>query len=64
MWKKYRKKTIQEMREYVPEEDLSDISVSAKDTPKKGGMIARNAENPKDQWYVSKDFFKQNYEAV
>lgn len=64
MWKEYRKKTIQEMREYVPGEDLSNISVSAEDTPEKGGMIARNSANYSDQWYIAKDFFELNYEAV
>jgi hypothetical protein len=64
MWKKYRKITMQEMRPYIPGEDLSGISINAEDTPEKGGMIARNANNHKDQWYVSKEFFERNYEPV
>ena len=64
MWKKYRKTAIQEMRPYIPGEDLSNISVSKEDIPEEGGMIARNAKNPNDQWYVAKDFFEENYEPV
>lgn len=64
MWKKYRKTAIQEMRPYIPGEDLSGISVNAEDTPEEGGMIARNADNYEDQWYVSKAFFEKNYEPA
>jgi len=61
-WKIYRKSALQSMRPYIPGEDLTGISVSKEDTPELGGMIAINASNPKDQWYVAKDFFKKNYE--
>lgn len=61
-WKKYRKKTWQEMRPYVPGEDLTGISVSAEDILESGGMIARNPNNYKDKWYIGKDFFNANYE--
>ena len=64
MWVFYRKKNVQEMRPYIPGEDLSGISVNAEDTPGEGRWIARNRENHKDQWYVAKDFFEQNYELV
>jgi len=63
-WKTYRKTGLQEMRPYVEGEDMSGISVSAEDTPEPGGMIARNAKNNKDLWYVAKDFFEENYEEV
>jgi hypothetical protein len=61
-WKMYRKRNLQEMRPYVPGEDLSKISVNKEDTPEEGGMIARNNDNPEDQWYVGKKFFEANYE--
>lgn len=65
MWKKYRKKSLQEMRPYVPAEDLSNVSLNNEvDTPEIGGMIARNSNNHADQWYVAKDFFEKNYELV
>ena len=64
MWKKYRKTAVQEMRPYVPGEDLTGISVSPEDTPEEGGMIARNSDNHADQWYVAKDFFAKNYEEA
>lgn len=59
-WEVYRKIATQEMRPYVPGEDLSGISVSKEDTPEKGGMIARGADN-RACWYVSKRFFEENY---
>lgn len=61
-WKHYRKTRTQEMRPYVPGEDLSGVSVNGEDTPGPGGMIARNPANPNDQWYVGKKFFEDNYE--
>jgi len=64
MFKFYRKKALQPMRPYVPGEDLTGISVNKEDTPELGGMIAQNVANPKDQWYVAKKFFEENYEAV
>ena len=65
-WKNYRKRGVQAMRPYVPGEDLKaqGISVSTTDTPELGGMIARNADNPADQWYVAKKFFEDKYEAA
>jgi len=63
-WKKYIKKGIQEMRPYIIGEDLTPTSVSPEDTPEEGGMIARNKNNHKDQWYVDKDFFNLNYKEA
>ena len=64
MWKFYRKVATQEMRPYILGEDMSGISVSTKDIPEVGGMVARNSDNHEDQWYVGKDFFEKNYVAV
>ncbi len=63
-WNYYRKSALQEMRPYILGEDMSGISVSAEDTPEEGGMIARNAKNPNDQWYVARQFFLDNYEPA
>ena len=60
-WRNYIKNTPQPMRPYIPGEDLTGISVWDGDTPEDGGMIAMNPKNPKDQWYVSKEFFIANY---
>lgn len=60
-WQQYRKMNTQEMRPYVSGEDLAEVSVSPEDTPGPGGMIARNASNHKDQWYVDAAFFAENY---
>lgn len=66
-FKFYRKKQLQEMRPYVPGEDMGDISVSAPDQrlpSLDGGMIARNPQNHADQWYVAAKFFADNYELA
>lgn len=62
--KQYRKKGTQGMRPYVEGQSMEGISVSAGDTLEVGGMIAVNKDNPKDQWYVAKDFFNKNYELA
>ena len=58
-WKNYIKMEPTPMRPYVPGEDLTNISVSDQDTPEIGGMIAKDPRNPKDQWYISKKYFKK-----
>jgi len=60
MWELYRKTALQSMRPYVHGEDLTGVSVSERDTPEPGGMIARGADDGA-LWYVSKTFFDQNY---
>ncbi|HEC60896.1 MAG TPA: hypothetical protein ENI27_01425 [bacterium] len=62
-WRKYKKHSTQEMRPYVPGESLDGMSVSERDTPEKGGMIARGVDDGA-LWYVSKRFFNDNYELV
>ena len=57
----YRKAGTQPMRPYIPGEDLAGVSVSAKDSPGEGGMIACNPANPHDKWYVAAEFFRVNY---
>jgi len=64
MIKQYRKKGIQPMRPYIIDEDMTGISVSPKDIPEIGGMIAINRDNINDKWYVAKAFFEANYEEV
>jgi hypothetical protein len=64
-WTQYRRKGVAEMRPYRPGEDLTGISVSdVDDPPEPGGMIARNPANHKDQWYVARQYFQDNFEAV
>lgn len=64
-WNKYKRTNIAEMRYYVRGEDLSGISVSPEDDPETDmGMIARNPENHKDQWYVARKYFEDNFEEI
>ena len=64
-FKKYRRTNIAEMRPYIKGEDLTDISVSDVDKPISDmGMIARNPKNHKDQWYVARKYFEDNFEQL
>ena len=63
-FKLYRKKDLQQMRPYVPGEDMEGISVSSGDRLEAGGMIAQAKDDPADQWYVSKEYFQKTYELV
>lgn len=61
---RHRRKGMAEMRPYKPGEDLSRITVSQEDQPEEGGKIARNPDNHDDQWYVSKQYYKDNFEPA
>jgi hypothetical protein len=62
---KYKRTNIAEMRYYIKGEDLSNISVSDQDDPDSDmGMIARNPDNHKDQWYIARKYFEENFEAI
>lgn len=64
-WKKYRRTNIAEMRPYISGECLMGISVSEVDDPESDfGMIARNPLNHKDQWYIAKKYFENNFEEL
>ncbi len=68
-FKKYRRKSVSEMRPYVENEKLdSKISISEADlkagSPKLGDMIARNPKNHNDQWLVAKAYFEDNLEPI
>ena len=52
------------MRPYEEGEDMSDVSVTEGVIPEAGGMIAVSAIDESDKWYITEDFFKENYEVV
>jgi len=65
MFKKYRRIKIAELRPYIFGEDQKYISISGVDSPDYDmGMIARNPDNHKDQWYVARKYFNANFEEV
>ncbi len=64
MWKEYSKLGTTEAREYELGEDLSNISISDRKTPEKGGMIARDKKDYNDQWYIAEKYFNDNFEEV
>lgn len=65
---RYRRKQIAELRPYVPGENLAGVSISDVDkeagSPKQGDMIARNPKNHADQWLVSAEYFRENFELA
>ena len=67
-FKKYRRKQIAELRDYVQGESLRGVSISDEDkkagSPTTGDMIARNPKNHKDQWLVAKQYFEDNFEQL
>jgi len=64
-WKQYKRKGLSEMRPYIKGEDLTGVSVSKEDNPEQDmGMIARNPNNPADQWYVARKYFDENLEEA
>lgn len=64
-WKRYRRTNTAEMRPYIQGEDLTDISVAdVDDPPGDMGMVARNPKNHKDQWYVARAYFEDNFEYL
>lgn len=63
-FKNYPRKGSCTARPYVTGEDMVGISVSAPDLERsslEGGMVARNPDNPADQWYINPEFFAKNY---
>lgn len=75
MFKKYVRSNIAEMREYIPGEDLSEVSVSDADLefiqglndgdeppiPCACGFIVRNPDNHNDQWYINPEYASSNF---
>ena len=60
-FKKYTRKGFSLIRDYVLDEDLSEISVSPEDTPETDmGVIAVNPDNSKDKWYINRRYFEDN----
>jgi hypothetical protein len=68
VFKKYRRKQIAELRDYVPGEALDAVSISSEDkragSPQVGDMIARNPKNHDDQWLVAAQYFADNFEEL
>lgn len=62
--KVYVKSAYQPMREYVEGEDMTGINIDSALTPEVGGMICVNANNFDDSWYISKEFFGENYTEI
>ena len=60
-WVPYVKKRAQLMRAYIPGEDLEHVGVPMGVVPELGGMIAMNPEDPEDVWYITPEFFAENY---
>jgi len=64
MWKTYKRRGLTQIRPYEMGEDLTNVSVAPNHEPEQGDMIARRYEDPRDQWLISGEYFKANYELV
>jgi len=64
-FRSYRRVNTAEMRPYILGEDMADVRIDESEDPMKDmGMIARNPKNHKDQWYVERKYFNDNYEEI
>ena len=64
-FKQYRRKGFSELRPYISGEDVTNISIADVDDPETDmGMVARNPQNHKDQWYVARKYFEENLELI
>ena len=68
-WRKYNRKAIPaEMRPYVAEEDLTEISLGKDDiesgSPREGDMIARDPSNHADKWLVNAAYFAEKFDTT
>lgn len=63
-WRKFQRQSVQELRPWGPDVDMTKVSVSSVDTqagsPKAGDWIARNPNDHADQWLVSARYFAEN----
>lgn len=61
-WVRYRKTAITEMRPWQPGDwHPATVVQQAEGSPKIGDMIARDPNNPSDEWLITAKFFKDNY---
>lgn len=60
----FRKTAVQLMRPYIQNENMNAVDIPKGIIPCEGGMIAIDPANPLDQWYITPEFVKKNYEPV
>lgn len=67
-WQRYKRLGFAEAKPYVYGDDMTDVSISAKDladgSPKTGDMIARNPDSHKDRWLIARTYFEKNFETT
>jgi len=64
-FKTYRRTSLAEMRPYIRGEDLTSVTTSNIDKLANDvGMIERNPKDHKDQRYVRKEYFEDNFEEI
>lgn len=61
IWSYAQKSQLQEVRAYVPGEDVSCLGIPSGVVPKKGDMIGRSATDQKDLWLITQEYFAHNY---
>lgn len=67
-WRRFRRTRIAIMRPWVEGLDMTRVSVSDSDreagSPKEGDYIAKNPQDPGDQWLVSAQYAADNFEEI
>lgn len=67
-WITYRRTQHTEMQPWSPDIDMASVSISLADrdngSPKLGDMIARNPDNPADQWLVAEKYFLKHFAPI
>jgi hypothetical protein len=70
VFEKYQRKGVIEARPWTDDDKVNmAISVSVADVSAAysrpaTGYVARNPDNPADQWYIAPDYFAKHYEKA
>ena len=60
----YERSAYTELRPYVDGESMEHICVASGVVPEVGGMIARHPDDHSDQWYITPEYFLNNFAVV
>lgn len=67
-YKRFARKGIALMCDWVPEMDMTGVSIPEADLkngcPKIGDMIAVNPKNPDDRWLIEEQYHKDNFTPI
>ena len=64
IWTEHRKAATTMMRPYVFGEDMTGITIGNGVLLEEGGWICRSTVSDIDQWYISPEYYAENYTPV